>query len=67
VTNTIRGSDLVSKGIDASKAPCVAAVRLLGAVLSEGFYLPMGRQLLTAVAEELPKLPANVHKEVANQ
>lgn len=39
----------------------------LPAVLAEGFYLPMGRQLLTAVAEELPKLPSNVHKAVANQ
>ena len=37
------------------------------AVLAEGFYLPMGRQLLSAVAEELPKLPAELHKSLANQ
>jgi hypothetical protein len=36
-------------------------------VLSEGFYLPLGRQLLSAVAEELPKLPPGVHKAVATQ
>lgn len=34
-------------------------------ILSEGFYLPLGRQLLSALAEELPKLPPGVHKAVA--
>jgi hypothetical protein len=50
-----------------SPAAVTVLAAAVAAVLAEGFNLPMARQLLTAVADQLPKLPAHVHKAVAHQ